>query len=228
MKRRPAAKTSWLTVLLVIAALAVWTLDQKRAADSRGESRNHRTGNAAASGKPAATGGYESYQNCALAGTRGNDGDSFLVRLPDGRKEIFRLYFVDSPESAFKRYSGGETNHERIRQQAADMGGITPEQAVATGVKARALTLGLLGSAPFDVFTRWDSPFRDQRYHAFIRVREAGQPRWLHELLVERGLARIKTKPADLPDGTPANQHLEHLRELERQARRGQRGAWGL
>jgi hypothetical protein len=30
MKRRPAAKTSWLSVVLIVAAVALWVLDQKR------------------------------------------------------------------------------------------------------------------------------------------------------------------------------------------------------
>jgi endonuclease YncB( thermonuclease family) len=240
MKRRPAAKTSWFTVLLVIAAVALWALDQQRAADSTGKPRTRETGNAprapgqgpAPAEQTAAAqekaGAYEVHRNCSLVEARNNDGDSFMVRLPDGRKAEFRLYFVDTPESAFKRYAGGDTNHERIRQQAAELGGITPEQAVETGKKGKAFTLGLLGGGPFTLFTCWDSPYQDARYHAFVEVRENGKPRWLHELLVERGLARIRTKPADLPDGTPASRHRDQLRELERQAKRSGTGVWGL
>jgi endonuclease YncB( thermonuclease family) len=151
-----------------------------------------------------------------------------MLRLPDGRQAEFRLYFVDTPESAFKRYAGGETNHERIRQQAAELGGITPEQAVEIGKKGKAYTLALLGGRPFTIFTCWDSPYHDERYHAFVEVRENGKSRWLHELLVERGLVRMKTKPADLPDGTPASRHKDHLRDLERIAKKNETGVWGL
>lgn len=168
------------------------------------------------------------FKNCSLAEGRNNDGDSFLVRLPDGREEVFRLYFVDTPESAFKSYPGGATNHERIRQQAAEMGGITSEQAVEIGKRGKQFTLDLLASGPFTLYTEWDSPFHDHRYHAHIEILQNGKPRWLHQALVEKGLARIKTKPADLPHGISANQEKDHLRELERAARRAEVGVWGL
>lgn len=230
---RPPAKTSWFTVLLVIAAVALWAIEQKNAVAPREKSATRESGKPATAPekRPASaekTGAYETYRNCTLADYRNNDGDSFMLRLPDGREAEFRLYFVDTPESAFKRYSGGETNHERIRQQAAELGGITPEQAVEIGRKGKAFTLGLLDSAPFTIHTCWDSPFHDGRYHAFVEVKENGRTRWLHELLVEKGLVRIKTKPADLPDGTPASKHRDHLRDLERRAKQNGTGVWGL
>lgn len=245
MTRRPIRKTSWFTVLLIVAAIALWALDQKRALDSKEKNPpvTKKTEQAekpkpapvskktTTPQKPARAGRYEIYQNCRLAEARNNDGDSFMILLPDGRNEEFRLYYVDTPESAFKRYAGGDSNHERIRQQAAELGGITPEQAVEIGKKAKAFTLGLLESKPFTIYTEWDSPYNDERYHAFVEVidpSKQGKPRWLHELLVERGLVRMKTKPADLPDGTPVSRHREHLRALERTAKKNEVGAWGL
>jgi endonuclease YncB( thermonuclease family) len=151
-----------------------------------------------------------------------------MLELPDGRQAEFRLYFVDTPESAFKSYRGGESNHQRINEQAAHFNGITAEQAVEIGKQGKQFTLSLLASRPFDVYTRWDSPFHDERFHAFIAVQQDGKTRWLEELLVERGLVRIHTKPADLPDGTPAATQKSRLHELERSAKRNQSGAWGL
>ena len=148
---------------------------------------------------------------CPMAGRRSSASTSWTLRK--------------APSSATP---AGDTNHERIRQQAAELGGITSEQAVEIGRKGKAFTLGLLGGGPFTIFTRWDSPFRDKRYHAFVQVEEAGRPRWLHELLVELGLARIKTKGADLPDGTPAARQKEELRELEKAAKRNGAGVWSL
>ncbi|MEX1116723.1 MAG: thermonuclease family protein [Akkermansiaceae bacterium] len=225
---------SWFTVLLVIAAVAIWAYEQKPPAQKSGSPRVSQVEKSPT--PPASkstttvrkTGRYEVYENCVLAEARNNDGDSFRVRLPDGRTEEIRLYFVDTPESAFKRYSGGETNHPRIRQQAADLGGITPEQAVEIGKKAKAFTLALLATKPFTIFTEWDSPYSDQRYHAHIEVTHDGKTRWLHQLLVERGLARIKTKASDLPDGTSAAKEKAVLQNLERNAKRIQTGVWGL
>jgi len=217
--RKP--KTTWFTLLILGAALALWAYDQK----------NQPHLPPATPATPAATvakaGRYEVFQNCTLVEARHNDGDSFMIRLPNGKTAEFRLYFVDAPESAFKSYGGGATNHARISQQAADLGGITPEQAVAIGKKGKAFTLGLLASQPFILYSEWDSPYNDGRYHAHIQVFHEGKTRWLHQILIERGLARIRTKPADLPDGTTAARELENLRNFQSQARRKSVGAWG-
>ncbi len=222
-------KNSWFTVLLIVAAVGLWAYNQSQAPApaERPAPRSHPAAKEPAK-PPGRNGAYEIYRNCTLVEARNNDGDSFMVKLPDGRKVEFRLYFVDTPESAFKSYAGGDTNHRRIREQAADLGGITPEQAVEIGKKAKALALGLLASRPFDLHTRWDSPFNDNRFHAFVEVRPDGKSRWLHEILVEKGFARIHTKGADLPDGTSSTKHKARLKELESTAKRTQAGAWGL
>lgn len=198
-------RNPWWLVALMVAAVALWAVEQRVP-----ERRKDGTGTTPRS--PAErVGNYEVFHGCALAEARGNDGDSFLVRLPDGRKEIFRLYFVDTPESAFRKYANGETNHARILEQASEMGGITPEQAVEIGVRAKEFTLHLLAERPFTIYTVWDSPFHDGRYHAHVEVMVGGKPAWLHRLLMERGLARLKTKPADLPDGTRAADEKKRL-----------------
>ncbi len=222
-------KNSWFTVLLVIAAVAIWAYNQSQTPTSVDREAPRSRPSAEEPAKPPGkTGVYEIYRNCTLAEARNNDGDSFMVKLPDGKKAEFRFYFVDTPESAFKTYGGGDTNHPRIREQAADLGGITPEQAVEIGKKAKAFTLGLLAGRPFDIHTRWDSPFNDNRFHAFVEVKQDGEPRWLHEILVEKGFARIHTKGAELPDGTSSAKHKVRLKELESAAKRTQTGAWGL
>lgn len=239
MIRKSKPKNSWITVLLVILAAALWLYQQtqtrpspqptNRAPSSRPESPpKNSTSPPKSSTAGEKAGIYQVYRGCTLVDARNNDGDSFMVRLPDGKNVELRLYFVDTPESAFKNYGGGETNHPRIRQQAAEMGGITPEQAVEIGQKGKKFTLSLLASRPFDIYTVWDSPFNDNRFHAFVEVKQDGKSRWLSELLIERGLARIKTKPADLPDGTPASKQSDRLKDLERAAKRAEAGVWGL
>jgi hypothetical protein len=42
---------------------------------------------------------FERFNGCVLEPDEWTDGDSFRVRLPDGRLETFRLYFVDTTES---------------------------------------------------------------------------------------------------------------------------------
>lgn len=210
-------------VLVLLAAALVWGLDAWR----KSHPTPVRQAPGAASGSSTRVGGYEVFRNCTLAPDRHNDGDSFQVRLPDGRVETFRLYFVDTPESEFKSYAGGETNHDRIRRQA-EYFGISPEQAVGIGRKGRKYTLDLLAAGPFTLYTVWDSPFNDRRYHAFIEPSGPGASRPLDEQLVEQGLCRIFTKGADTPGGIPMQRRKERLLDLERQARERGAGAWGL
>jgi endonuclease YncB( thermonuclease family) len=163
---------------------------------------------------------FVSLSGAALASSGGNDGDSFKARLPDGREETFRLYFVDTPETS-DRYP------DRIRYQSEYFDDISPAQTIAVGTEAKKFTLDLLNSHPFVILTRWESVMESYRYHAFVLVEtEPGRMEYLSEVLIRKGLARIYTMPADLPDGTPKEQFKSHLKSLESQARSDRSGAW--
>ncbi|HEX7262145.1 MAG TPA: hypothetical protein VF258_10050, partial [Luteolibacter sp.] len=139
MALKTQRRSSWFTVLLLIAALGIWAYDQTGPAAPK-KSRPRATEHSRPA-TPEKTERYMVFQNCTLAEAGSNDGDSFLVRLPDGSKAQFRLYFVDTPESAFKSYRDGRDNHQRIRDQAAEMGDLEPEQIVEIGKKAKVFTL---------------------------------------------------------------------------------------
>jgi endonuclease YncB( thermonuclease family) len=209
-------------ILILITAIALWLLDSYKLLESQPPREN----------PPALTQGksshYETYPACTLVTDKSNDGDSFRVLLPDGRKEIIRLYFVDTPESSFKNYGNGQNNRQRIAQQAAALNNITPEQAVEIGKKARDYTISLLTKTPFTLHTKWHSPYNDQRYHGFIEINDNGKNRFLHELLVAKGLARIHTKGAILPDGTSQATHKKHLLDLQQTAKSSNFGVWSL
>ena len=206
----------WHVVVILIASAIVWFLDQSPPSSPKGSP---------APGAPATTGsGYETFTACQWVDHRQNDGDSFRVKLPDGRVEQFRLYYVDSPESEFRSYRGGETNRERIHEQAKVFG-IGDEQAVEIGRRAKKLSHDLLSRGSFTVQTKWEDPFKDRRYHAFVTP--ASGP-LLDETLVREGLARIHTKGAPLPDGTGVKDRTKTLQGLEEEAKRAKRGAWGL
>ncbi|MFT4176976.1 MAG: thermonuclease family protein [Luteolibacter sp.] len=226
-RSRSKISSSFLVILLIAAAI-VWLRDAKN--DGPSSPPNDRPTTAetspSSSRKAPLAGPYEVYENCRLIDHGSNDGDSFLLQLPDGRRAIFRLYYVDTPESKFRRYQNGETNSDRIHQQARDLGNLTPERAVEIGQQAKNFTLDLLKNAPFTLYTSWDSPYNDQRYHAFLQCRFNNRTIYLHELLIEKGLARIKTKPAPLPDGTSVDTQRKHLRALEAKARNNRAGAW--
>lgn len=208
-----AKQSVWPVVGLIVLAVILWLKDHK------GDLTAVATGDPAA----ASEGRYERIEGCRWVDNRRNDGDSFRVALPDGRSVELRLYFVDAPESAFKTYGKGRNNHERIREQGQDLR-VSPEQAVEVGVEAKRFVHAELGSSAFTIFTEWDDPFNDRRYHAFVEMPDGG---WLHERLVERGLVRIHTKGADVPGGLRRDAQERRLRELEEQARDAGRGVWG-
>lgn len=238
MSRKRSKSKSFLSILILCVAVGLWIYD----AYNQGGLRKSLEGNStptqteARDSQPSAstptetptTGRYEVFRNCTLVSNRGNDGDSFLVKLPNGRTEIVRLYFVDTPESAFKSYGGGRNNHDRIAQQAADMGRITSHQVVNIGKKAKEFALTHLAKNPFTIHTQWDSPFNDKRYHAFVVLDYNRQSRFLHELLVEKGYARIHTKGGELPDGTSERKQEDHLLDLQRSAQSNKSGAWAF
>ena len=49
---------------------------------------------------------WETIRGCRLIENESNDGDSFHVEA-DGEEKIFRLYFVDTPESESGGYVDG-------------------------------------------------------------------------------------------------------------------------
>ena len=147
-----------------------------------------------------------------------DDGDSFHVRAK-GREHIFRLYFVDTPET-------DSSFPERVAEQA-NYFGITPAEAIRVGKMAEAFTIKQLAGHPFTVFTRWmDAKGRSrlERFYAHIFIRDQN----LAELLVSNGLARLHGVHANLPNGTRAGVFETRLLALEQKAKSEKLGAWGL
>lgn len=220
-------------VLLLVIAVIWWIVQEWRAghpsdgslAPGRPE-EFVRTAEQARAGAPdevAVEGGYERYDGCRLISHRNNDGDSFHVKLPDGREAEFRLHFVDTPESRRKSYGGGETNEVRIGHQARYFG-IPPDRSVELGAEAKKRVIGRLAGSPFTVFTKWKPVYRSGRFYAFLRLDNGG---WLHEWLVGEGLARIYTEGAAMPDGAGVGEREAQLKKLEAEARRRGAGGWG-
>jgi endonuclease YncB( thermonuclease family) len=171
-------------------------------------------------------GEYEVFAGCSLVENRSNDGDSFLVRFPDGSEKMVRLYFVDAPESAVRRYRNGDTNEKRLDYQARDLGGLTRDETIGIGQEAKGWVKKKLSAGSFTVSTKWQEVFDSGRYYGLVTVERGAGARFLHELLVEEGLARIYTEGAGLPDGTSRMAQEKKLRALEREAKAAGRGAW--
>ena len=154
-------------------------------------------------------------KRCVLLENPANDADSFHVR--HGKKEYFlRLYFVDAPETN-KRFP------DRVREQA-EWFGTTDAMIIHFGEASAAYVHQLLGK-PFTVYTQFidaRGASSEQRLFAMVKVGD----RYLCELLVEQGFARIYGIRRDLPDGTPHRRHERRLAELEKQAQWKKTGIW--
>jgi competence ComEA-like helix-hairpin-helix protein len=156
-------------------------------------------------------------QDCRYIVNSANDGDSFYVQGA-GNKYIFRLYFVDAPETE-------AALADRLDEQAAYFG-VTPAQAIKIGEEARRFTREKL-SGGFTVRTCMQNALGQsgaERFYAFIQT-NAGD---LGELLVENGLARVygsEAKPEGLRN---SEQQLIRLERLQREAKTNKRGAWGI
>ena len=107
---------------------------------------------------PAFADDWEVIKSCRLMDNASNDGDSFHVEA-DGEERIFRLYFVDAPESESGGYVEG-----RVGEQAEEFG-ITEEESVAMGKKAAAFTRAVF-SRPRGQNTRSASALK--REYAFV------------------------------------------------------------
>jgi len=167
--------------------------------------------------------GYDQLDGCRLLDHRNNDGDSFQVRHGDRQFEL-RLYYVDAAEKYLSdRY---ENQRRRVGEQARDFGGITIDETVALGQQAKSHTLGLLEGKTFTVYTKWEQVYDGDRYYGFVKL--PGSDEFLGEELVEQGLVRIHTKGEATPEGVTFYKHRDHLRALEKEAKAGNRGAWGL
>ncbi len=155
--------------------------------------------------------------NCVYVSNQSNDGDSFHVRA-DGRRYLFRLYFVDTPEMdpGFK---------ERVEEQAKYFG-ISNENVVRVGRVAKEFTREKL-SQPFTVRTCFQDALgrsRMERYYAIVQTASGD----LGEQLVENGLARIHGASAN-PVGLPsANVEWQKLNQLEIAAKAEKVGGWGV
>jgi endonuclease YncB( thermonuclease family) len=154
------------------------------------------------------------FTNCQYIATKDCDGDSFRVRSGTNEFNV-RLYFVDAPETNL-RYA------ERSREQAEHFG-ITIDETVPAGVKAREVTKEFLRE-PFTVRTRWASAAgggREPRYYSFVEIGTNS----LATLLVAQGWARTKGVTATLP-GQQSKDFARSLRGLEAEARTKRLGIW--
>jgi len=154
--------------------------------------------------------------DCRLIANAANDGDSFHVR-GGGREYLARLYFVDAPESSMQVPA-------RVREQAGWFG-TTEKRVLEQGALASARVAEWLDQ-PFTLYTQLidaGGASRTPRVFAMVRIGD----RYLCELLVENGLARIYGIRRHLHDGTSRWDHVHKLEALEKKAKAAGAGIWG-
>jgi competence ComEA-like helix-hairpin-helix protein len=159
---------------------------------------------------------WQVLKDCTELSNASNDGDSFHVRA-GGQEYIFRLYFVDAPET-------DASFPDRVNDQAQYFH-LTVPQTLQLGDLAKRFTNEKL-ARPFTVRTcMQDALGRSQRerFYAFIETADGD----LAELLVANGMARVHGSSAT-PVGltSPLIEKLK-LQRLEREAKVEKVGGWG-
>lgn len=174
-----------------------------------------------AEGQPLAD--YQVLTEVSLVDDPGNDGDTFLVKSPEGTHR-FCLYFVDTVET-----DGGQP--EAARAMAGYFNFDSEEPLRALGLEARDFSIGLLRANRFRVVTRWEKNPDEDAYQAFIYLKDPdkspdGSLTNLAQWLVRYGLARIVPCDRDQPGGETAAGFHKLLLEEEARSKSEAHGAW--
>lgn len=166
---------------------------------------------------------WREYTDCHILPNKANDGDSFHVK-PGNRKTtkyLFRLYFVDTPES-------DKSLPERLQVQA-DYWGIPDLQTVVKlGKEATKFTENFLKDG-FTCHSRLsDALGRSKKDRDYGMIMVGNQD--LGEELVRNGLARVFGNGTDLSELDGYNRSEKswwrRLRQAEIEAKKEKRGAW--
>ena len=166
---------------------------------------------------PPGAGQWVTFKNCRYLPNPANDGDSFHVQAA-GKEYIFRLYFVDAPET-------DSSVPKRVAEQAKYFG-VTIPQTLQIGIEAERLTRQVLAQ-PFTVRTcKQDARGRSRlkRFFAFVQTDTAD----LGEQLVANGLARVYGAASEAPQMNTPEVEWRKLEQLERKAKEQRVGGWGI
>ena len=171
----------------------------------------------------------QTFPGCTLVEAEWADGDSFPVRLPDGRQITTRLYGADCIEW----HVNDETLARRLRAQRRYFG-IADTDAASSMKTARdfgkqaALRTRELLAKPFTVHTAFAGARGNgekERAYAFVTTAEGKD---LATVLVDEGLARAFGVTRQLPDGTSGNEYREALADHELTAAAAKKGIWAV
>ncbi len=169
---------------------------------------------------------WREYTGCNVIPNASNDGDSFHVKPANIKTKtyLFRLYFVDTPESE-------KSLPERLKEQADYFGIANPMEVVRVGKAAVKFTEDFLANGNFTVYSRLsDALGRSQMDRDYAMVMSGGRD--LSYELVRNGLARVFGSGTDLSDLEPYGKSEDfwwrRLRQAELEAKKDKLGAWAF
>ena len=171
----------------------------------------------------------QTFPGCTLVEAEWADGDSFPVRLPDGRQVTARLYGADCIEW----HVNDETLARRLRAQRRYFG-IADTDAASSMKTARdfgkqaALRTREILAKPFTVHTAFAGARGNgekERAYAFVTTSDGKD---LATILVDEGLARAFGVTRQLPNGTSGNEYRDTLADRELTAAAAKKGIWAV
>ena len=159
---------------------------------------------------------WEILEGCRLLPNIANDGDSFHV-AHRGKEYIFRLYFVDAPETS-------EEIPARVAEQAKAFG-VPRDRVMKAGKEAAEFTKQKL-SRPFTVRTKWQDAEGQSRLPRRFALVETADGKDLGELLAAAGYVR-SFGAAAAPPGKNESALRATYDRLANRAKATRLGAWG-
>lgn len=172
--------------------------------------------------------GLASIPGCTYIETDWADGDSFLVKFPNGKKQTVRLYGADCIESAVR----DTADAQRLRTQRRYFGisGKKPSESIAQakefGKQAALFTKEQLMKGPFTIHTSFADGRGSAKYsriYAFVTLEDGSD---LAELLVKNGQARAYGVSRRTPYGEDQDGYRQRLADTELVAAKNSRGVW--
>ncbi|WP_157817733.1 helix-hairpin-helix domain-containing protein [Candidatus Thiodictyon syntrophicum] len=171
----------------------------------------------------------QAIENVRLVPAEWADGDSFLVRFPDGSEHTLRLYGADCLE--WHVTDGADARRLRAQRRYFGISGYggTPtasiELAKSLGEAAAVATRSLLAE-PFTVHTAFSDAKGDGRYRRIFAFVTTAQGEDLATSLVSAGHARAFGVYRATPKGLSKEDYRDVLRDSELLAANKRKGVW--
>lgn len=163
---------------------------------------------------------FLTFPKVQLVDAAANQADTLRIHLPDG-DHVFVHYFIRALDNSAEHL-------DRVNETAVYFGRVSNDAVINTGKEAMAYVTDLLKSHAFMVLTRFEKAPQAGSFYGLIWVEyEKGKWKYLSELLVRHGYARIGGVTTPLPN-TKVNEddYLQVLQGAAKFARQNKMGIW--